>query len=153
VHQIAPGTVVSYRGGRRTERQFWRPTRTGEITSAGDATAELERLWPKVVTDQLVSDVPVGVLLSGGIDSALVTVGAARSGRKLPLFTASFASQSFDETPLARTVAESVGAELRSVPIEMRADLGELLAKVVHHYDGQSCDEASLALLLLSQEV
>ena len=153
VHQIAPGTVVSYCAGKRTERQFWRPTRTAEITSIEDATTELERLWTRVVADQMVSDVPVGVLLSGGIDSTLVALGANRSGRKLPFFTASFANQSFDETPLARTVADSIGAELRSVPIEMRTDLGELLAKVVHHYDGQSCDEASLALLLLSHEV
>jgi len=153
ISQIAPGSVVTYCEGKRTERQFWRPTRTGEITNAADAVAELERLWPKVVGDQLVSDVPVGVLLSGGIDSTLVALGAQRSKRKLPFFTASFASQSFDETPLARKVADRIGAELHSVPIEVRPDLGELLTQVVRHYDGQSCDEASLALLLLSQKV
>lgn len=153
VHQIAPGTVVTYCEGKRTERQFWRPTRTAEITSIDDATAELEQLWSKVVSDQLVSDVPVGVLLSGGIDSTLVALGTHRPDGKLPMFTASFANQEFDETPLARTVADAIGAEIRSVQIEMRTDLGDLLAKVVHHYDGQSCDEASLALLLLSQEV
>lgn len=153
VHQIAPGTVVTYCEGKRTERQFWRPTRTAEITSIDDATVELEQLWRKVVSDQLVSDVPVGVLLSGGIDSTLVALGANRPDGKLPMFTASFANQEFDETPLARTVADAIGAKLRSVQIEMRTDLGDLLAKVVHHYDGQSCDEASLALLLLSQEV
>ena len=129
VHQIAPGTVVTYCEGKRTERQFWRPTRTAEITSIEDATVELERLWTKVVADQLVSDVPVGVLLSGGIDSTLVALGADRSGRKLPFFTASFANQSFDETPIARTVAETIGAKLHSVPIEMRPDLGELLPR------------------------
>ena len=153
VHQIAPGTVVTYREGKRSERQFWRPTRAADITSIEDATVQLEQLWTKVVSDQLVSDVPVGVLLSGGIDSTLVALGADRSDGKLPMFTASFANQSFDETPLARTVADAIGAKLHSVPIEMRSDLGELLATVVHHYDGQSCDEASLALLLLSQEV
>jgi asparagine synthase (glutamine-hydrolysing) len=153
VHQIAPGTVVTYHEGKRRERQFWRPTRTAEIANLDDATVELERLWTKVVADQLVSDVPVGVLLSGGIDSSLVALGANRSDRKLPLFTASFANQSFDETPLARTVANAIGADINSVSIEARADLGQLLTTVVHHYDGQSCDEASLALLLLSQEV
>lgn len=153
VHQIAPGTVVAYCEGKRTERQFWRPTRTAEITSIDDATIELERLLTRVVSDQLVSDVPVGVLLSGGIDSTLVAMAADRSDRNLPLFTASFANQSFDETPIARTVADAMGSKLHSVPIEMRTDLGDLLTTVVHHYDGQSCDEASLALLLLSQEV
>jgi asparagine synthase (glutamine-hydrolysing) len=153
VHQIAPGTVVSYGGGKRTTRQFWRSTRTGEIRNIEDATAELGSLWTRVVSDQLVSDVPVGVLLSGGVDSTLVALAANGSGRKLPFFTASFANRSFDETPVARSVANRIGAELHSVPIDLRTDLGELLAKVVHHYDGQSCDEASLALLLLSQEV
>ncbi|MGC0325565.1 asparagine synthase (glutamine-hydrolyzing) [Bradyrhizobium sp. USDA 326] len=153
VHQIAPGTVVTYCEGKRTERRFWRPTRTAEITSIDDATVELEQLWSKVVSDQLVSDVPVGVLLSGGIDSTLVALGADRSDGRLPMFTASFANQDFDETPLARMVADTIGAKLRSVQVEMRTDLDDLLATVVHHYDGQSCDEASLALLLLSQEV
>jgi asparagine synthase (glutamine-hydrolysing) len=153
IHQVAPGTVVTYCEGKRTERQFWRPTRTSEITDIQDAASELERLWTKVVADQLVSDVPVGVLLSGGIDSTLVALAADRSGRKLPFFTASFANQSFDETPVARTVADKIGAEFHSVPIDTRLDLGELLTKVVHHYDGQSCDEASLALMLLSQKV
>jgi asparagine synthase (glutamine-hydrolysing) len=153
VHQITPGSVVTYCRGKRTERQFWRPTRTAEITSIDDATVELERLWTRVVSDQLVSDVPVGVLLSGGIDSTLVALGANRSDRKLPLFTASFSNQSFDETPVARKVADFTRGKLHSVPIEMRSDLGELLTTVVHHYDGQSCDEASLPLLLLSQEV
>jgi asparagine synthase (glutamine-hydrolysing) len=153
VKQIAPGTVVTYFNGKRTIRQFWRPTRTAEITNLTDATLELESLWTKVVTDHLVSDVPIGVLLSGGIDSALVALGADRSGRKLPLFTASFANQSFDETPVAQTVADTIGAGLQSVPIELRSDLGDVLAKVVYHYDGQSCDEASLALFLLSSKV
>ncbi len=153
IRQVAPGTVITYCEGKRTERKFWRPTRTAEITDIQDAASELERLWTKVVADQLVSDVPVGVLLSGGIDSTLVALAADRSGRKLPFFTASFSNQSFDETPVARTVADKIGAEFHSVPIDARLDLGELLAKVVHHYDGQSCDEASLALLLLSQKV
>jgi asparagine synthase (glutamine-hydrolysing) len=153
VRQIAPGTVVNYCESKRTERKFWRPTRTADITDIQDATSELDRLWTKVVGDQLVSDVPVGVLLSGGIDSTLVALAADRSRHKLPLFTASFSNQSFDETPVARTVADKIGAELNPVPVDVRSDLGELLAKVVHHYDGQSCDEASLALFLLSREV
>jgi asparagine synthase (glutamine-hydrolysing) len=153
VHQIPPGTVVSYRDGKRETRRFWQPTRTSEIASVEDAMAELGSLWPKIVSEQLVSDVPVGVLLSGGIDSTLVALAANRSERKLPLFTAGFASEAFDETPIARKVAASVKSDLHSVPIEMRSDLGELLVQVIHHYDGQSCDEASLGLFLLSREV
>jgi asparagine synthase (glutamine-hydrolysing) len=153
VHQLPPGTVISYRYGKREMRRFWLPTRTAEITSVQDAADELEALWPRVVTDQLVSDVPVGVLLSGGVDSTLVALAANQPGRKLPLFTAAFANRSFDETPIARKVANRVRSDLHSVPIELRSDLGELLIQVVHHYDGQSCDEASLALFLLSREV
>lgn len=153
VHQIPPGSVVSYRDGKRETMRFWQPTRTAEIKNIEDAAAELEQLWPRVVGDQLISDVPVGVLLSGGIDSTIVAMAANRSGNKLPLFTAAFESQSFDETPVARKVAERVDSEIRPVPVELRSDLGELLVDVVRHYDGQSCDEASLALLLLSREV
>jgi asparagine synthase (glutamine-hydrolysing) len=64
IRQVAPGTVITYCEGKRTERKFWRPTRTAEITDIQDAASELERLWTKVVADQLVSDVPVGVLRS-----------------------------------------------------------------------------------------
>jgi asparagine synthase (glutamine-hydrolysing) len=153
IHQVPPGTIIGFCDGRRETRQFWRPTRKPDITAIEDAAAELERLWPEVVGSQLVSDVPVGVLLSGGIDSTVVAMEASRLDRRLPFFTASFDNRSFDETPIARQVTTRVGAELHSVPIELRSDLDELLVDVVHHYDGQSCDEASLALLLLSREV
>jgi asparagine synthase (glutamine-hydrolysing) len=153
VRQIPPGSVVCYCRGKRDIRRFWRPTRKPEITDIGDAAAEFHRIWHGVVGDQLVSDVPVGVLLSGGVDSTLVALAANRPGRRLPLFTASFANQSFDETPIAREVAGSIGARLHSIPVEVQSDLEALLVDVIRHYDGQSCDEASLALLLLSREV
>src|SRR5439155_13429762 len=77
----------------------------------------LDRL-DESVRRELVSDVPVGVLLSGGIDSSAVAVAAARHypGR-LQTFTASFEDASFDESRFARLVAGRIGAEHHEVAI------------------------------------
>ncbi|KYK46029.1 hypothetical protein A1D31_34005 [Bradyrhizobium liaoningense] len=153
VWQVPPGTILSYHRGKRSLRQFWRPTRKPEIFDIEDATAELAALWPKVVQSQLASDVPVGVLLSGGIDSSLVALAANRPDHRLPAFTASFANEAFDETPIARQVVQRVGADLHTVSVELHSEMDVLLRDVVRHYDGQSCDEASLALFMLCSKV
>lgn len=153
IHQVPPGTVMTFTSHGQTSRRFWYPKRIPEIRTLDEATEGFLALWPKVVGDQLVSDVPVGILQSGGIDSTLVSL-AANSGasRPTPLFTASFSDQSFDEVPVARLVANHLDAPFHQVNIDA-PDLAEVLRRVVGFYDGQVADEASVPLYLLSAAV
>lgn len=153
IQQVPPGGVLTFSQDGVEARRFWRPTRRPEISRMEDAQEEFDGLWTKIVGDHLISDVPVGVLLSGGVDSTLVAYGVKRAASHAPFFTASFATDAFDETPVAKEVAARLDAEVHSVPVEVEDDLEGVLEKVVHHYDGQVSDEASIALYLLSREV
>jgi asparagine synthase (glutamine-hydrolysing) len=152
IRQVPPGHLVSFTSRDSFSRQFWQPTRRVEIRRMEEAAEEFERVWSKVVGDQLISDVPVGVLQSGGIDSTLVSLAANRR-TPTPLFTASFADASFDETSVARQVAARLGMELTLAHVQQEHLLADILATVNHHYDGQVCDEASVPLYLLSEAV
>lgn len=153
IQQVPPGGVLTFSQDGVEARRFWRPSRHPEISRMEDAQEEFDGLWTKIVGQHLISDVPVGVLLSGGVDSTLVAYGVNRAASDAPFFTAGFATDAFDETPVAREVATKLGADVQSVPVEVEDDLEGILEKVIHHYDGQVSDEASIALYLLSRAV
>ncbi|MBR0900698.1 asparagine synthase (glutamine-hydrolyzing) [Bradyrhizobium tropiciagri] len=154
IRQVPPGTVMTFTSHRETSRRFWQPKRQPDIRSVDEAVDGFLALWPQVVRDQLVSDVPVGILQSGGIDSTLVSLAANDSSRSpTPLFTAQFADKSFDEVPLAASVAKHLGAPFHPISVAAPGGLAEVLRRVVKIYDGQVADEASIPLFLLSAAV
>ena len=152
IRLIPPGTVMAITAKTVTFRKFWTPTRKPDLFNFDDALSEFASIWSTVVKDQLVSDVPIGVLQSGGIDSTLVSLEANRT-TKTPLFTASFPKASFDEYPAAMSVARHLDTDIYKIEVQSHANIAETLSAVVHHYDGQICDEASVPLYLLSKAV
>jgi asparagine synthase (glutamine-hydrolysing) len=153
VHQVPPGSVMRFDASGSCTTQFWRPRRNGvAFRTEAEAIEAFLPMWEEVVDDQMIADVPVGVLQSGGIDSTLVSLTTAKHHR-VPLFTASFSEKSHDETGLAGAVAAIAGLPHHLVPVDAGDGLASTLEKVVHHYDGQICDESSVPLYLLSQKV
>jgi asparagine synthase (glutamine-hydrolysing) len=153
VQQVPPGSVVSFTATKRVERQFWRPYRAPKITDLETALGRLERALDEVVESQLVSDVPVAVLQSGGIDSSLISLTLGRRGLKTQLFTASFADRSHDETNYARLVAAAAGLPLRTIECDTSHDLEAAFRAVVYHFDGQCADTGALAFYQLAGSV
>ncbi len=115
VKKLPPGHTLSWERGRlEAPRPFW------QVPVAGPAPAESgeqlgRRLWEGIersVEAQLVSDVPVGIFLSGGIDSSLVAAAAVkRAGARMKAFSIGFQDGTFDETSYARLVAKQLGVE------------------------------------------
>jgi asparagine synthase (glutamine-hydrolysing) len=107
-----------------------------EAVSADDLVDEVKSLLEDAVRLRLVADVPVGILLSGGIDSSLVTAMAARvSSKPMKTFTISFRGHgAFDEGPYARIVAEHFGTDHTELVPE--AATYELLPELARQYDG-----------------
>ncbi|MCC7371267.1 MAG: asparagine synthase (glutamine-hydrolyzing) [Chloroflexi bacterium] len=130
VKKLPPGHTLTVQGGRVEINQFWdvrlERSETGRQSEREYQRELLDRLEDSVKRE-LVSDVPVGVLLSGGLDSSAIAVMAARHypGR-IKTFTAAFEDASFDESRYARLVARGVGAEHH----EMTVSAGDLLALV-----------------------
>ena len=139
VWPIPPGSVLVARRGEYRIERYWRPRRQSDIRNIEEATAAFESLWPEVVADHLVSDVPVGLLLSGGIDSSLVAT-ALRNRRDVSAFTASFSEPDFDEAGQASDIARACGLNHQSVPVDHEQSVPERFRSVVHHYDGHCAD-------------
>lgn len=152
VRQVAPGAIERYDRDRMTSRTYWQPSRRPDIFRLDDAVDAFEPVWSKVVAEQLISDVPVGVLQSGGIDSTLITLSLPRD-RPVPLFTAGFDQASHDETSVAADVASQLGLNHHAVPVELSAAPIETFRAVVRHFDGQVADSSGFALYVLSRAV
>ncbi len=153
IDQLPPGTIRVYGRDGRRERCFWRPTRTPVVRDPREAVEEFLRIWPDVLHEMLVSDVGIGVLQSGGLDSSLIVAQLAKSGWRVPLFTAGFAEASHDERPSAQAVAAATGMEHHAISVDGHQQSEAVFRKVVHHFDGQLADSSAFAVYQLSEEV
>ena len=111
VHKLEPGTALVLEDGVLDVRRYWRldPRPALSPLPYNEAVRELRRRLETAVTSRLVSDVPLGIFLSGGIDSSTVAALAARAGA-LETFSIGFEEDSFDESSWARQVANEIGS-------------------------------------------
>jgi len=114
---------------------------------------ELESLLRDSVRRQLVADVPVGVLLSGGLDSSLITgLAAAASGRSVRTFTVTFpGDKAFDEAPHARLIAEAFGTQ--HMELQAQEASPEILPTLAAQYDDPMGDSSMIPTYLISKLV
>src|SRR5215469_5077032 len=124
IERLEPGTILTWRDGRIAVDRYWRPPIEQRAVRVEEATERLDELLRGSVRRQIVADVPVGVFLSGGIDSSLITALASEAAPDLTAFTVRVAAQSFDEsfdeTQHAVAVARHLG--VRHEVVELAAD-------------------------------
>jgi asparagine synthase (glutamine-hydrolysing) len=117
-----------------------------------DLLNELEALLEDSVRRQLVADVPVGILLSGGVDSSLITAMAVRATSKVKTFTVGFpGAGKYDETAHARLIARYFDTE--HIELNASAIIPNLLPKLARQYDEPIIDSSMIPTYLLSQLV
>jgi asparagine synthase (glutamine-hydrolysing) len=122
-----------------------------DATDAG-LLSELETLLEDSVRRQMVADVPIGVLLSGGVDSSLITALAVRHCRKVRTFTIGFKGHdALDETGHARLIADHFGTEHTELFAE--PDVVEMLPRLVAQYDEPMVDSSMFPTFVVSQLV
>ncbi len=153
VAQVRPGTFLSFSKYDSVESTFWRPTRSGQIENLDQALDEFLHLLPMVVRSQLVSDVPLSVLQSGGIDSTLLSLTAKNLNANPPLFTVGFADASYNESDQAGDIARVAGLEQHILWIDKDEDAVETFRKIAYHFDGQCADTGAYAFYRLCGEV
>jgi asparagine synthase (glutamine-hydrolysing) len=140
--------------GRLTGPIRWWDVPRGPVPAADPAALrnELRTTLAAAVRSQLVADVPLGVLLSGGIDSSVVAALAAReSPGRLRTFTVSFAESGWDESPYARGVAARLGTEHTEVRVEPRCI--EAAEDLALRHGEPFADSSGIAMYYLSREV
>lgn len=110
IRKLRPGTMLRFAAGRAEVSEYWRPRVGGAATAGGqEAVDRLDTLLQDAVGRQSVADVPLGVFLSGGLDSSLLTALAMQRNPKITAFTVQVGGQGFDETPYAAEVARYLG--------------------------------------------
>jgi asparagine synthase (glutamine-hydrolysing) len=121
IHKLPPGHVLEYDGDRSTIRQYWDVPAYGTQVdmSEEDCLRELEWKLTEAVRMRLISDVPLGALLSGGVDSSIVVALMAQASRgPVKTFSIAFRPDEFDESVHARRVAEHFGTEHRELLVD-----------------------------------
>ncbi|SFV63120.1 Asparagine synthetase [glutamine-hydrolyzing] [hydrothermal vent metagenome] len=119
--------------------------------SEAEVISESEKILKKAIDYRMVSDVPVGVFLSGGYDSSLVTA-LLQSDRKekINTFTIGFHEKGFDEAPYAKSVSEHLGTNHTEYYCTQK-DAKEILPKLVDIYDEPFGDSSAIPTILVSQ--
>lgn len=153
VRRVSPGTWRLYDStGLVNSGRYWDPTaRRAAIVglTEEDALAELEMLLDRSVRMSLRSDVPVGVFLSGGIDSSLISHSAVRSGKLSRAYCLAMPDRSYSEWDAASSTARKLGVPITRVMLEATA-LDDFLS-LVEHADDPLADSSALAVYTLSR--
>jgi asparagine synthase (glutamine-hydrolysing) len=119
--------------------------------SYDDAVAELEDLLDRAVRERLVADVPLGALLSGGIDSSTVVAMMAKASTRLVrTFSIGFTEPKYDEAPHARAVAQHLGTEHMELYVGPQEALA-LIPRLATIYDEPLGDHSQLPTCLLAE--
>ncbi len=155
VRQLPPGYLLAWeRDGRHTEESRWwsPPDGPAELREPLPAlAAEAERLFGESVRTRMIADVPVGVFLSGGIDSTLVAAAATRESTQRPkTFTIGYDVGSFDETARARRVARRLDTDHHEVTFT-EAEVAARAPGVLASLDQPLADQALVPLHALSE--
>jgi asparagine synthase (glutamine-hydrolysing) len=151
--KLPQGHLLSFRVGdaEPSVERYARPAPAAPVTGSDDELAEeLRVLLRDSVRAHLLSDVPVGVLLSGGVDSsALTALAAEQTAERLHTFSIGFAEESYDELAKARVVAERFGTEHHE--LRLSPDIVELFPAVASSFDEPFADDAAIPTYLVSE--
>jgi len=154
VAKLPPGHTLLVRGGQaETPRRYWDlpdPADVDRGQSRADAVEELRALLADSVGCRLMSEVPLGAYLSGGLDSSLVVgLMSGASADPVNTFSVGFEERGFDERPYARTVSEKFGTNHRELIVGRHA--AEEFPKIIRSLDEPVADAAAIPTYYMAQ--
>jgi asparagine synthase (glutamine-hydrolysing) len=152
IRKLEPGHWLRWRKGEIETQRYWQPDFTKKLDigeeEAGERTVEILRDAVKV---RLMSEVPLGAFLSGGIDSsAVVALMAQESSEPVKTFSIGFEEQDFSELHHARRIAEHVGTDHHEFIV--RPDAVEVLPILVEHYGEPYADSSAVPTYYVAKE-
>lgn len=155
IRKLEPATVLNVEDGKISQRRYWRVA--GSIDTGRDAEQWITAVRAQLeesVRMQMVSDVPIGAFLSGGIDSsAVVGMMSRHSSRPVKTYSIGFggsaADNFYNELPYARTIAQKFGTDHHEIVVT--PDVVDLLPKLIWHLDEPIADTAFITTYLVSK--
>ena len=156
VSKVPAATVLEWsEGGALKQREYWAPPTAAEGADSGasfeEAVEEAERLFLRAVEARLHADVPVGALLSGGVDSSLVCWAVARLGGDVTAYTVGTPGDPWDESADARATAREIG--IRHKVLDLSADDAPAVGELSAAYGEPFACASALGMLRVSRAV
>ena len=150
IHKLPPGCYLTAKNGKVSIREYWDLSFAKAPIAFDQAVESLEERLSRTVADHMISDVPVGVLLSGGVDSsAMLSFAVENTHKPISTFTVGFDGGCTDERPYARMAAKSFGAENYEITITSK-EFWDGLSKYVWHMEEPVCEPPAIALYYVS---
>jgi asparagine synthase (glutamine-hydrolysing) len=153
VEKLPPGHWLEWQAGQIQGQPYWTlPAGSPRDLDLEAARQELDALVRESVGEHLLSDVPLGIWLSGGLDSSTILhYAAASSSRRLKTFSISFLGREFDETAYIREVVTRYGTDHQQFDVNARAGLADAIEEFAYYFDEPNADAGALPVWFLSK--
>ena len=153
VTRLPPAHCFIWRAGERRTWQYWSVPEEAEIGDATHARKALEELLVDSIGAQMLGDVPIHSLLSGGIDSSLTTAIAAENRKRMgQAFTLGFADPQFDESEFAKTAARAIGCD-HTVRVMDQHDAETAFNRTIEAFDEPYGIDSGLPMVAISDHM
>ncbi len=152
IRKLEPGHWLKWKDGAIETRRYWQPDFSRKIKiSEEEAIEETTRILRESTKLRMISEVPLGAFLSGGVDSSVVVALMAReSTQPVKTFSIGFEEQDFSELKFARRVANHVGAEYNEFIV--RPNALDVLPTLVEHYGEPYADSSAIPTYYVAKE-
>ena len=151
IHKVPPGHVLVAEGGTERIERYWQPEPAQPSANEAEWLERVRATVGEAVRKRLVSDVPLGALLSGGIDSSIVVaLMAESSSHPVRTFTVGFPDVRYDERAYAREVATRYGTVHEE--LELEEDVAATLPRLAAAFDEPLGDEAAFPTFLITEQ-
>ncbi len=152
IRKLEPGHWLKWKNGEIKMQRYWLPDFAKKIKiSEEDAIEETTRILRESTKMRMISEVPLGAFLSGGVDSSIVVaLMAQESSQPVKTFSIGFEEQDFSELKYAKRVAEHVGAEYHEFIV--RPNALEVLPTLIEHYGEPYADSSAIPTYYVAKE-
>lgn len=153
ITKLLPGHMLEWQRGKITIQSYLAPARRGEAPRClEEATEELDAHLRESIAEQIPSDVPMGIWLSGGLDSSTIThYAAGLSSSPLRTFSITFRGKPFDETRYLRAISAHYGTRHTEMDLCEVADLADVIRDMTYYSDEPGADAGAVPMWYLSK--
>jgi asparagine synthase (glutamine-hydrolysing) len=152
IHKLKPGHILVFEKGIVEVQRYWTLTQVSPLEnySENELKRQLRQLLLASVEVQLVSDVPLGFFLSGGLDSSIVVASARQvHNNRIKTFSVGFDDPSYDETSYAQSVANHLNTEHTNITVT--PDFKTIIYELADHFDEPFADSSAIPTFYLCE--